>query len=716
VLVIGWYLHAIEAVEPVADHLHMVSRTPEERVRKAVVDRNHVKTGQSENVMTLAKLDVGSNEHARIAAATVSIVQAISGWLRRFYQWLASSGHAPRYLTWSSVVSAVLAAPPLLNQAQAGGTQRPVGTSFGVPGSSSKFDYVVSLFFSLLCGYLTKKIIGGGTAGLTVAERLSEDPTISVAVIEAGGFYELDNGNVSQIPAFYAKNFNQTAAPETIQPLIDWEYIIEPQVGLANRRFHYSQGKTLGGSSGRNSNIFTRGTKGYYQRWADLVGDPSWAWDNILPYFKKSVDFTPPDTAKMGVDANISYDPAAYGAGGPLHVAYSNYYQPMNPGLIKGFEALNFSYQPGFSSGRMDGYGYLAVTIDPKTQIKDSSETAFLSGAFNATNFRVYKNTIAQKILFQGTTATGVQVETAGLSYTLEAAKEVIVAAGVTRSPQMLMVSGVGPRDILAQHNIPVIVDRQVGQNWQDHCAFEFQYKMNVEGNAALEGDKQFLYQATEDFLQTQTGPLTNWGGDILGFEKLPSPYREALNQSALTELAELPNDQPEIEWLIASHGPQMATSSYVTFTPAILAVTSKGTIGLSSPNAADNPIIDPKTFSSPTEQALGIQIYKRLQEFVNATGLTTGPELKIGPRDSDADILAGMKQTGLPWYHGVASCPMGKESDPNAVVDGNGRVFGTKGLRVVDASVIPLIAPGHSMAPVYMVAEKLADAIKKGL
>ncbi len=185
-------------------------------------------------------------------------------------------------------------------------------------------------------------------------------------------------------------------------------------------------------------NQSTRGTKGYYQRWADLVGDPSWAWDNILPYFKKSVDFTPPDTAKMGVDANISYDPAAYGVGGPLHVAYSNYYQPMNPGLIKGFEALNFSYQPGFSSGRMDGYGYLAVTIDPKTQIKDSSETAFLSGAFNATNFRVYKNTIAQKILFQGTTATGVQVETAGLSYTLEAAKEVIVAAGVVSHVNLL--------------------------------------------------------------------------------------------------------------------------------------------------------------------------------------------------------------------------------------------------------------------------------------
>ncbi|KAI4251910.1 MAG: hypothetical protein L6R35_007599, partial [Caloplaca aegaea] len=265
----------------------------------------------------------------------------------------------------------------------------------------------------------------------------------------------------------------------------------------------------------------------------------------------------------------------------------------------------------------------------------------------------------------------------------------------------MLMVSGVGPREILTQHNIPVIVDRPVGQNWQDHCAFEFQYEMNVEGNAALEGDKQFLYQATEDFVQTQTGPLTNWGGDILGFEKLPNPYREALEQGVLDELAELPEDQPELEWLIASHGPQMAMTSYVTFTPAILAVTSKGTIGLTSADTADNPTIDPKSFSSPTEQALGVQMYKRLQEFVNATGLTKGPELKVGELGtSDADILEGIKQTGLPWYHGVASCPMGKENDPNAVVDTNGKVFGVRGLRVVDASVIPLIAPGHTMAP----------------
>lgn len=174
-----------------------------------------------------------------------------------------------------------------------------------------------------------------------------------------------------------------------------------------------------------------RGTKGFYQRWANLVGDQSWTWEEILPYFKKSVDFTPPNTAKMGVNVSIPYDPAAYGEGGPLHVTYSNYYQPMNPGLIKGFEALNFSSQSGFSSGIMNGYGYLGASINPDTQLKDSSETAFLTNTLNATNFRLYKETFAKKILFDGTTATGVLVETAGLLYTLTAAKEVIVSAGV---------------------------------------------------------------------------------------------------------------------------------------------------------------------------------------------------------------------------------------------------------------------------------------------
>ncbi|KAL8760502.1 MAG: hypothetical protein Q9184_003322 [Pyrenodesmia sp. 2 TL-2023] len=225
----------------------------------------------------------------------------------------------------------------------------------------------------------------------------------------------------------------------------------------------------------------------------------------------------------------------------------------MNPGLIEGFEALSLCSQSGFSSACMDGHGYLAVTTEPETQIKDSSETAFLAQAFNATNFWVYKNTIAKKITFDRTTATGVELETGGLSDTVKAAKEVAVSAG-TPSAQMLMVFVIVPREILAQQNVPLIVDRPVRQNWQVSSHVPSTRGIQwFEGNAALEGDKLFLQQATREFLQTRTGPFTNWEGDILGFEKL------------------------------AFHGPQAATSSCVTLTPVFLAVTSKGTIGLDS-------------------------------------------------------------------------------------------------------------------------------------
>lgn len=268
---------------------------------------------------------------------------------------------------------------------------------------------------------------------MTVAKRLSEDPLLRIAIVEAGSFYELDNGNISQIPAFYYKDFNQTAAPENVQPLIDWGYYLAPQTGLANRILHYAQGKTIGGSSGRNSNIVTRASIGWFRRLAEHIGDSSWNWEGVLPYYKKSVRFTPPNQTKMGSGSNTTYDAGAYDpAGGPLHVTYSNYYQPMNTGLIKGFSSLGFKALQGLVSGSLLGFGFLGVTIDPVTQLKDSSETAFLWPALQNSTTVLYKNTYAKKILFDGNkAANSVQVETDGLIYTLGATKEVIVAAGV---------------------------------------------------------------------------------------------------------------------------------------------------------------------------------------------------------------------------------------------------------------------------------------------
>ena len=185
-----------------------------------------------------------------------------------------------------------------------------------------------------------------------------------------------------------------------------------------------------------------RPTVGWFKRLADQIGDQSWTWDQVLPYFKKSVQFTPPNLSKLGNGVNIPYDAGAYGDGGPLHVTYANYYQPMNGGLIKGFQTLGFKVLQGLVSGSMIGYGFSAASIDPQTQLKDSSETSFMWTALRNSTLAVYKQTLAKKILFDGSKkATGVQVQTNDLTYTLSANKEVIVSAGVVRCPITLSIS-----------------------------------------------------------------------------------------------------------------------------------------------------------------------------------------------------------------------------------------------------------------------------------
>jgi choline dehydrogenase len=289
-------------------------------------------------------------------------------------------------------------------------------------------------------------VVGGGTAGLTLASRLSE--TASVAVIEAGGFYETDNGNMSVVP------FNSllmgvltSAAGYARQPLVDWDLITVPQAAYNNSRLHYAQGKTLGGSSALNTMGYHRGSKGAYQRWADLVDDQSYTFDNLLPYFQKSCNFTPPDLEKRNAPNAIpAYDPGAFSAtGGPLHVSYVNWVDPTVVALSGALQQIGLSISPtGFNSGIMSGYrGFATSTINPTDATRSSSYSSFLKQALVQTEIMVYPHTQAMKILFDNSKkATGVVVSTQGLEYTISARKEVIVSTGVFHSPQLLMVSG----------------------------------------------------------------------------------------------------------------------------------------------------------------------------------------------------------------------------------------------------------------------------------
>jgi choline dehydrogenase len=380
-----------------------------------------------------------------------------------------------------------------------------LGTSFGIPGQAYEFDYVV---------------VGGGQAGLTVAARLAEDRSLSVGVIEAGSFYELTNGNLSEIPSdgnwFTGKDVNDW------QPGIDWGFVTEPQEALLGVRAHYPRGRTLGGCSARNYMTYHLATRGSYDQLAREVNSSDYTFNNFFPYFKKSQHFTPPVGGTFDRFANSTpeYDPSRLGTKGPLSVLYPKYAQPFGSWAAKGFEAIGLKSQRGFESGNLAGaYAYPLATIREEENTRESSETAFLRphlGVHNP-NLITFVSTLAKRVLFDGEKrANGVLVDTQGLQYTIRARKEVIVSAGAFQSPQLLMVSGIGPKDTLQEHGIEVLHDSPgVGQNMRDHVLFGSSYRVNVDtgssfGNPAKRAEYEQQYARGN-------GPLTNPGIDILG-------------------------------------------------------------------------------------------------------------------------------------------------------------------------------------------------------
>jgi len=290
-------------------------------------------------------------------------------------------------------------------------------------------------------------VVGGGTAGLAIASRLAE--TASVAVIEAGGLYEFENGNWSVVPSLaLIMPVLSTAEVFPPQPLVDWGLVTLPVAEAGNQKVHYAQGKTLGGSSALNTMAYTRSTVGAYQRWADVVGDQSYAFPNLLQYFIKSAHLTPPDLQKRNTpNATVLYDPSAFNnnEGGPLQVSWGNWVDPTQTWFARALQAVGLPLSPtGLNSGILSGFGgWTTSTISPDDAQRSSSQTSYLNQAIEKTGIIVYVHTQATKILFDASKkASAVAVSTQGLEYTLSANKEIIVSAGVFHSPQLLMVSG----------------------------------------------------------------------------------------------------------------------------------------------------------------------------------------------------------------------------------------------------------------------------------
>ncbi|UQC76475.1 choline dehydrogenase [Colletotrichum lupini] len=583
-------------------------------------------------------------------------------------------------------------------------------SAFGYPGRNASYDYIV---------------IGGGTAGLTIASRLAAT-SASVAVVEAGGFYEVENGNNSVVPLLSLTGiaFIDPSPEFTPQPLMDWSLVSEPIAGAGGRRVHYAQGKTLGGSSAINTMSYIRGTKGSYDLWAETVGDEMFRWKNMLRFFKRSIDLTPPNEEKrQNTNATVRFDPSDYDEqGSPLQVSWNNWVDPTLTWLAQVVLSLGLSISPkGFSSGKLAGYGaWVPSTIEPEKAQRSTSESSFLRQAIKDTEIIVYTHTLATKILFDGTKAVGVSVNSQGVEYTLSANKEVILTAGTFHSPQLLQVSGIGPRERLEALSIPVIADVPgVGQNLQDPIQIFVAYPVSTPSAQSLTNDPALNPGFVKEYLKSGTGPYSSAAG-FLAHERLPNSTLANLTQTTRDKLASVPSHWPQLSFIVGSFstGPGQTSGTLAAYLPLVF---SRGNVIISSASIDAKPVINLNWLSDSADIELAVTAVKRLRTawaspFANTPGFKTGPELLPGDSvQTDEQILEYVRANVGQVWHPVSTVAMGKEEDVTsgkAVVDSRGRVFGVQGLRVADASAFPFALPGHPQSAVYALAEKIAEDI----
>lgn len=431
-------------------------------------------------------------------------------------------------------------------------------------------------------------------------------------------------------------------------------------------------------------------------------------------------------------------DPEAFSkSGGPLQVSYNGFVGAFATWVQQALKALGMFGINGFNSGKLIGAAYGTFTLEPTSAQRSSSESSFLQSAIKNTTLQIYKQTLALRILFDKTnSAIGVVVSTQGnhdrqtIEYTLRARKEVIVSAGAFQSPQLLMVSGIGPKATLAKFGIPVLKDLPgVGQNLWDHAYFGSSFRVNVPTASAPANDPSLRAEEVQTYLKNASGPLSISVAGIFGWEKFHRLYRNNLSASTRSALAKFPADWPELEWIPANaylgYGENFQTGdpldgyNYATMSTALVAPLSRGNISIRSGDMQDAPLINPNWITDPVDIELAIAAFKRQRRFwavLASYNLTIGAEQFPGPTvQSNAQILDFIQKALTPVWHASATCRMGRSNDTQAVIDSSARVYGTRRLRVVDASSFPFLPPGHPQATIYALAEKIAQEILDG-
>lgn len=521
-------------------------------------------------------------------------------------------------------------------------------------------------------------IVGAGSAGCTLAGRLTEDGRTSVVLLEAGG---KDNNPWIHIPIGYGKTI--------VDARLNWRYVTEKGPEIANRPIYWPRGKVLGGSSSINGLLYVRGQAEDYNHWRQL-GNTGWSYDDVLPYFRKAED------QENGADQ-------FHGVGGPLSVTNLKERNQLCEAFIESAIEAGIPRNDDFNGSTQEGVGFYQTTT--RNARRCSAAVAYLKPAMKRPNLRVVTKAETQRIVFEGKRAVGVIFKRGGKSVFVKARREVIVSAGSINSPKLLLLSGVGPAPHLAEHGIDVVHDLPgVGENLQDHYGALVTYKsrLPVTVNDIMMSPLKQL-QVGLQYILFRTGPLTISAAQVGAFAK--SDPRLAT---------------PDIQFLFQtfSHDEyDEGLHKFSGFANAVCPVRpeSRGTLRLRSANASDIPLMQPNYLSSETDRRVLVEAIKLSRKVAEKATIAAHIIVEYAPGakvQSDDEILAYARETGLSIAHQVGTCKMG--NDPMAVVDTELKVHGVEGLRVIDASIMPTLISGNTNAPTIMIAEKGADMIRK--
>jgi choline dehydrogenase len=523
-------------------------------------------------------------------------------------------------------------------------------------------------------------IIGAGSAGATLASRLTENKQFSVCLIEAGG---KDKSPFIHIPfglAFLSRMTN-----------LGWKYDTEPQSQLNNRKLFWPRGKVLGGSSSLNAMCYVRGVPEDYDRWSDM-GAKGWDWKTVLPYFKKS------EKQQHG-------ESELHGADGYLSVSDLRHTNPLSDSFVDAAAEIGLSKVTDFNGHDREGLGFYQVTQENGQRC--STAKGYLKPALTRSNLTLLTNALVEKVQITDGVATGVKLQVDGQSIELIASKEVLLSAGAINSPQVLMLSGVGPKEHLTEKGIETKLDLPgVGQNLQDHLDAIVQHRCKSRESYSISLALLPRYvKAAFNYLFNRQGIFTSNVAEAGGFDK---------TQSAA--------DIPDIQYhflpaILLNHGRSTAFGYGYGVHVCGLYPKSRGEIKLRSNKPSDLAMIDPHYLEHPDDQKVMVDGVRRARKILAAPSFDKYPSWEIGPgpyAQSDEEILAFIRKKSETIYHPIGTCKMGDVSDVMTVVDSDLKVKGVKGLRVVDASVMPTLVGGNTNAPTIMIAERCADLIKQ--